>query len=89
MILVLMRHGRDDMTKKIPRILITVIGGIVQDIACDSPVDIVLYDWDNIKDDPKNEWGKYPSAVMGTKAFDKLLAKESAEIERLREEHDG
>ena len=68
----------------LPRVLITVEGGLIQDVSTDVPVEVLVYDWDNIKDDPecgRNE----PAGVIGKKRFAALEAEQEAEVKRIHD----
>ncbi len=39
------------MSEKLPRVLIVVTDGVA-DYLCDEGIEVVVFDWDNFKDDP-------------------------------------
>jgi len=75
--------------KKRARVVVTVDGGIVQDVATDTrDIDVYVFDYDDIRDmhgDPMltDEPGRYVrDAERGTKAVDKQLERWRAEAQK-------
>ena len=60
--------------KKNPQIILHVEGGIVQDIISDSPVDVFLYDYDNIRDDWQCSPAESGLVSIGVGKYKKALA---------------
>ena len=67
------------MTARRPldRVAILVSGGVVQDVFCDQPHDVILIDYDNIGQG--DDVGPYPASVDG-KAVDEALREARAVV---------
>ena len=68
------------------RIVITVRGGVVQDIVCDKDANIILLDWDNIREGDFSDIDiTSPYGIrVGGKKVDKELKDAEKEIDRIK-----
>lgn len=67
------------MTARRPldRVAIVVSGGVVQDVLCDQPHDVILIDYDNIEQG--DDIAAYPDSV-DAKALDRVLREARAAV---------
>jgi len=61
------------------RVVIIVSGGVVQDVICDRPHDVILIDYDNIEQG--DDVGPYPASV-DAKAVDRALREARTTVRR-------
>jgi hypothetical protein len=76
----------------IPKILITVRGGNVQYVASNTPVEIILIDYDNIIDgdyDGKHIVPTGPDKLQPEAWFQSQLESANAQIDRIKRINDG
>ena len=68
------------------RVVIIVLGGLVQDIMCDQEVEVKLIDWDNIKYGGFIDFdvGDSYSTTIDSKAINEYLTKTKLEVEYMR-----
>lgn len=83
------RGARCGMTK--PRILITVSGGVVQEVQCDQEAEVFVFDWDNVNNadtTPPHERTAedFRLAPYAAEAFEDHLAACLEEVRRIDED---
>lgn len=77
--------ARADAPAPRARVLITVQGGLIQDVSTDVDVDVLIYDWDNIKDNVECGVAEF-AVTVGPRAWDKLKREQDAEVKRVHDE---
>jgi len=65
------------MKRKNPRVLVTVEGGVIQDMATDSNVEVLIYDWDNLKENASEGPAEF-SVNIGPRRFAKMKREQDA-----------